>query len=165
MKKRMLTIGLAGLVLCGSLSLQGCYGSFALTKKVYNWNGTLGNKWVKSIVFFVFGFVLPVYGLSAFIDAIALNLVEFWTGSNPLAAAQTHMDKSYADGTRVQADRLPDGRLSVHMVLPSGEERSWVMTHEVDGISVADVKGNWMGKVAQTAQGTVMIHPQVALAP
>jgi len=163
MKKRILTLGLAGLLLGGSLSLQGCYGSFALTKKLYNWNGTLGNKWVKSIVFFVFS-VVPIYGLSAFIDAIALNLVEFWTGSNPMAAAQTHMDKTYADGTRVQADRLSDGRLSVHMVLPSGEARSWVMTHEADGISVSDVQGNWMGKVAQTAQGTVIIHPQTASA-
>ena len=135
-----------------------------MTKKLYNWNGTLGNKWVKSIVFFVFGFVLPVYGLSAFIDAIALNLVEFWTGSNPVAAAQTHMDKTYADGTRVQADRLSDGRLSVQMVLPSGESRSWVMTHETDGISVSDVQGNWMGKVAQTDKGTVIIHPQTASA-
>ena len=163
MKKRILTLGLAGLLLGGSLSLQGCYGSFTLTKKLYNWNGTLGNKWVKSIVFFVFN-VVPAYPLCGFIDAVVLNLVEFWTGSNPMAAAQTHMDKSYADGTRVQADRLPDGRLSVHMTLPSGETRSWVMSHDADGISVSDVQGNWMGKVAQTDKGTVLIRPQVALA-
>lgn len=163
MKKRILTLGLAGLLLGGSMTLQGCYGSFTLTKKLYNWNGTLGNKWVKSIVFFVFN-VVPAYPLCGFIDAVALNLVEFWTGSNPMAAAQTHMDKSYADGTRVQADRLADGRLSVHMVLPSGETRSWVMSHENDGISVSDVQGNWMGKVAQTDKGTVLIRPQVALA-
>jgi len=162
MKKWMLTMGLAGLVLCGTLPLQGCYGSFALTKKMYAWNGTLPNKWVKSLVVFFGGEI--VYGLSATVDVVVLNLIEFWTGSNPLAANETHMDKSYADGTRVQADRLPDGRLSVHMTFPSGQERSWVMTREIDGISATDVQGNWMGKVAQTAQGTVMIHPQVALA-
>jgi hypothetical protein len=74
------------------------------------------------------------------------------------------MDKKYADGTRVQADRLADGRLSVHMVSPSGQECAWVMTREADGISASDVQGNWLAKVAQTAQGTVIIHPQTAYA-
>lgn len=164
MKKRILTLGLAGLLLGGSMSLQGCYGSFALTKKVYNWNGTLGNKWVKSIVFFVFGFVLPVYGLSALIDAIALNLVEFWTGSNPVTSAQNTMDKTYANGTKVHAERLVDGRLSVQITGPTGEASSFVLTHEADGISAADVQGNWLGKVAETDHGTVVIQPKVALA-
>lgn len=162
MKKRILTLGLAGLLLGGSLSLQGCYGSFALTKKFYAWNGSLPNKWVKSLVVFFGGEV--VYGLSATVDVVVLNLIEFWTGSNPVAAGQTHMDKSYADGTRVQADRLSDGRLSVHMVSPSGRECSWVMAREIDGISASDMQGNWMGKVAQTAQGTVLIRPQMAAA-
>ncbi|MBP6574343.1 MAG: DUF3332 family protein [Flavobacteriales bacterium] len=67
-------------------SLQtGCYGEFALTHKVYDWNGTVSpNKFVKSLVFFGLC-IIPVYGVVVFIDAVILNLIEFWTGTNPVS--------------------------------------------------------------------------------
>ena len=159
--KTILSLGLTAFVVAGSLSLQGCYGSFNLTKKVYNWNGTLGNKWIKSLLFIVLS---PVYGIAVTVDAIAFNLVEFWTGSNPVTSAQNTMDKTYANGTKVHAERLVDGRLSVQITGPTGEASSFVLTHEADGISAADVQGNWLGKVAETDHGTVVIQPKVALA-
>lgn len=67
-----------------SVSASGCYGKFMLTRKLYTWNGTLGNKWVNSIVMFVL-FVIPVYEIAGFVDFIALNAIEFWTGNNPMA--------------------------------------------------------------------------------
>lgn len=160
MRKTFLSFGLVGLVFLGATSLQGCYGSFGLTKKVYQWNGSIGNKWLKSLFVFLLGGL--VYGFTAFADIVVLNLIEFWTGSNPVAANQTSMDKTYADGTKVHADRLSDGRLSVKITAKTGEERSFVLTHEIDGISANDVQGNFMAKVAQTDRGTVIVHPQVA---
>ena len=63
----------------------GCYGEFALTNIVYDWNGTVNpNKFVKSLVFFGLC-IIPVYGVAVFIDAIILNLIEFWTGTNPVS--------------------------------------------------------------------------------
>lgn len=70
----------------------GCFGSFSLTQKVYSWNNSLGDKFVKTIVMWVFN-IVPVYGACVFIDVVVLNLVEFWTGHNPLALEsnqQTH---------------------------------------------------------------------------
>jgi hypothetical protein len=85
MKKRMLPLlALTGAVLVSAPLLQGCYGNFSLTKKVYKWNGSLGNKWINSIVMIALN-IVPVYGVAGFADAVILNLVEFWTGSNPLA--------------------------------------------------------------------------------
>jgi hypothetical protein len=72
------------LVVSFSFLISGCYGSFALTKKVYNWNGTMGDKFVKEAVFLGLN-IIPVYGVAAFIDGIFLNAVEFWTGSNPMS--------------------------------------------------------------------------------
>jgi hypothetical protein len=66
----------------------GCYGSFALTKKIYKWNGSLGNKFVNSIVFWVFN-IIPVYDVCAFIDVVVLNTIEFWMGNNPMAFNST----------------------------------------------------------------------------
>lgn len=71
----------------GSLmvSQSGCFGEFALVRKVYNWNdGVSDSKFVKTLVFYVMN-IIPVYGIASFIDVVILNLIEFWSGSNPLA--------------------------------------------------------------------------------
>ena len=87
MKIRMLpALALGTAVLVVAPSLQGCYGSFAATKKVYKWNGTVGDKWVNSVVMWALN-IIPVYSLAGAADIIVLNTVEFWTGSNPLAMA------------------------------------------------------------------------------
>ena len=70
-----------------SMFLSGCYGSFELTKKVYNWNGSFENKFAKEAVFLGLN-IIPVYGIASFVDAIIFNSVEFWTGSNPMALKQ-----------------------------------------------------------------------------
>ncbi|MCB1307311.1 MAG: DUF3332 family protein [Leptospiraceae bacterium] len=71
-----------------AVSLPKCYGGFALTRKVHNFIGTLsGNKWINWIVFFVCAvFPFPfVYGIIILVDALILNSIEFWSGSNPMA--------------------------------------------------------------------------------
>lgn len=66
--------------------LQGCYGKFNLTRKLYNWNGTVGDKWINSLVLFALN-VIPVYGAAGFVDYVILNVIEFWTGNNPVVMA------------------------------------------------------------------------------
>jgi len=79
-----------------SLQVSGCFGSFALTKKIYGFNqGVHENKFVQWALFLGFT-IIPVYGVGAMVDALVFNSVEFWTGSNPLASAETR-----EDGTRV----------------------------------------------------------------
>ncbi len=84
MKKLKHIVAALLVIAVSSFSLQGCYGSFVATKKVYRWNGGLGNKWVKTVVLWVF-IIVPVYPILMLVDFIALNTLEFWTGSNPLA--------------------------------------------------------------------------------
>ena len=62
----------------------GCIGSFKLTGAVYKYNRSISDKFVSELIFLVFC-IIPVYEISIFVDAIILNLVEFWTGSNPTA--------------------------------------------------------------------------------
>ena len=71
----------------GSLLITqtGCFGTFALTRNLYNWNdGVSDNKYVKSLVTWLL-IIVPVYGVAGFIDFVILNLIEFWTGSNPVS--------------------------------------------------------------------------------
>lgn len=64
--------------------LSGCYGNFTLTRKVYNWNGQVGDKFIQSAVGWGLT-IIPVYSAAMFIDTVGLNVLEFWTGENPLA--------------------------------------------------------------------------------
>lgn len=67
------------------ITQTGCFGSFELVKKVYEVNdGISNNKFVKSLVFWIGGIFYSIAGLA---DAVIFNLIEFWTGSNPLAMA------------------------------------------------------------------------------
>jgi len=77
------------------LSLQGCYGRMALTKKVYAVNGEVNDKFVRSLVTWVF-IMVPVYGVSVLADFVLFNTIEFWTGKNPVA--QGEKDFRYAVG-------------------------------------------------------------------
>jgi len=73
------------LIIClFTISMSGCYGKFNLTKKLYDWNGKVGDKWVNSIVMWVL-FIVPVYEVVGFVDFVILNVIEFWTGKNPVA--------------------------------------------------------------------------------
>ena len=89
MRKRL---GAVALAMTLAFGVQGCYGSFALTRKLHKWNGSVGNKIVNEAVFLVC-LILPVYGIASFIDGIILNSVEFWSGKNPVAKVMTDGDK------------------------------------------------------------------------
>ena len=81
-RARFMALVLAA-VIC--ISSVGCFGSFNLTRTVYNFNNDVSEqKWVKEVVFLGLLFV-PVYGVASFVDAIVVNSIEFWTGDNPVS--------------------------------------------------------------------------------
>ncbi len=91
----------------------GCFGSFTATKKLYNWNSTLGDKWVKSIVMVAF-MIIPIYEICAFVDVIALNLIEFWAGSNPMALnSDTEMHKTVESKGKVYHVTMGKGMITI----------------------------------------------------
>ena len=80
MRKR-LSSWLAVLLL-GAISVHssGCFGSFALTHKLYGFNkGISGNKFIRWLVFLGL-VILPVYEILLVADGLVLNSIEFWTG-------------------------------------------------------------------------------------
>ena len=76
-------------------SLQSCYGKFALTRKLYNVNGQVNNKFLRSGLTWVF-LIAPVYGVVGLVDFVVFNTVEFWSGTNPVAEGEKTFQ--YVDG-------------------------------------------------------------------
>jgi hypothetical protein len=69
------------------ITQTGCFGEFALTRKAYNYHdGITDSKFVKSLLFWIPGGF--VYMVTTFVDAVILNLIEFWSGTNPLSMVE-----------------------------------------------------------------------------
>lgn len=76
-----------------TLSQTACLGSFNLTQNIHEWNrNATDNKFVNNLLFWVMC-IIPVYGAGIFLDAVIFNLIEFWSGSNPIAMKAGEMEK------------------------------------------------------------------------
>jgi hypothetical protein len=72
-----------------------CFGSFELTKKVYNWNDTVTeNKFVKTLLFYGMS-ILQIYTIGLLVDVVIFNLIEFWDGSNPLSMNEGEVEEKF----------------------------------------------------------------------
>jgi hypothetical protein len=107
MKKRvLLPVSLALLTTLGT----ACFGQFAATRMVYRWNGGITNsKFVHTLVLYAF-IILPVYSIAGALDFFILNVIEFWTGNNLLAANLEESDQRLAKATITPSE---DGGLHI----------------------------------------------------
>jgi hypothetical protein len=97
----------------GALS-AGCFGKFQLTRKVYDMNKSIDDKYVRSAATWVF-VIVPIYEVAALLDLIVFNVIEFWTGENP--AAEAKVTKVYAQGTgRTVLTLSRDGSATVAVI-------------------------------------------------
>lgn len=80
------------------LGSSACFGSFNLTRKVYQFNKDVSpDKWVQELVFLAFA-AIPVYSIAAGLDALIINSIEFWTGENPVLVSKATVRE---DGSRL----------------------------------------------------------------
>lgn len=86
MKRLIKLISMAMVVILLTIGLSGCFGNFALTRKVYEFNENFSNKWENQFLFMVMA-IAPIYGAAAMADMYIFNSIEFWTGVNPMAMA------------------------------------------------------------------------------
>ncbi|MCB0805090.1 MAG: DUF3332 family protein [Bacteroidales bacterium] len=80
--KKIKSLSLGLLFLAITLTQTGCFGSFKLTTGLYDWNMNIGGDGAKEVVFLAF-LIVPVYGVTVFLDVILLNTIEYWSGDSP----------------------------------------------------------------------------------
>lgn len=76
------------LMLAAAPTLTSCFvGSYSCLNKMWEWNNNLtGNKYLNAILAYV---LAPFeFTIGGFLDPLIFNTIEFWTGSNPMAATQ-----------------------------------------------------------------------------
>jgi Domain of unknown function (DUF3332) len=130
-----------------------CYGSFGLTKKIYKWNGTLGNKFVGSLVFWIL-IVLPVYEVALVADYFVLNVIEFWTGNQLVALGETKIITK--DGVTMELSSPRPGVLVI-------KSHDMIMEAHEGGAVIRDTQGNLVAELTPTEDGgaTMSANQQV----
>jgi hypothetical protein len=137
----------------GALS-AGCFGKFQLTRKVYDMNKEIDEKYVRSAVTWIF-VIIPVYGFAALADLIVFNVIEFWSGENPVDSAPATKVFEQGNG-RAVLTLSRDGSATVAVIERYEGERL---------VSSLRVRDDGRGKVAavETAAGG-LIHEVSAVA-
>lgn len=97
---------------------SGCYGRFQLTRYVYEVNGKIESKLLRSLVTWAF-LLIPVYFGASLLDFVIFNLIEYWTGENLLAPASPRP----GEPDRARPARIAiwqHGRERALLVMPEG---------------------------------------------
>jgi hypothetical protein len=154
------TIGLALIMAMAPLTLS-CYGRFPLTHAVYNMNGSAGgagethnqHKWIQSVLFWVL-WIIPVYQVAIFADAVVLNLIEFWTGDSiDISSVQER------DGVRVALESAAGGREAVLTVSRDGKllTEQHMVKLSPTAFEMRDAAGNLTGKILKLPEGGIQL--------
>lgn len=88
------------LIIASALSLSllssSCLGSFNAVRNLKAWNDqATDNEFVNNAIFWGLN-IIPVYGLFVAGDVLIFNLLEFWTGSNPVAMVEGETETQIA---------------------------------------------------------------------
>ncbi len=121
----------AALFLAASLLTTSCVGSFSLFNRVAKWNKhATSSKFLNEIIFLL---ISPAYAVCGVVDALVLNTVEFWSGSNPLAQkVGTTQEVLGKDGRYYAVTTLKDG---YEVKNPDGEVIKFVYDKKTDSWS------------------------------
>jgi len=133
--------GIALVLVAGALS-AGCFGKFQLTRNLYDINRSIEDKYVRSAATWIFA--IP-YALTGILDLVIFNVIEFWSGENPVAEAK--VTKVYAQGNgRTVLTLSRDGSATVAVIERYEGGRL---------VSTLRVRDDGLGKVAavETAAG------------
>lgn len=83
MKK--ISFKMAACLMAGAVLYSSCIGSYSLFNSYAKWQCNMsGSKFLNAVVGFV---LMPIVGpICLVVDSLVLNTIEFWSGSNPMAA-------------------------------------------------------------------------------
>ena len=146
------------LALSGTMGASGCFGRFALVNKVYEFNKTgVSEDLVVQEILFLAMIIIPVYGVAAVVDAIVLNPIEVFTGSNPIADASPQESHTITleegvvtligtdDGLRIE--RNLSGEVEVFTLRADG--MGWILT-DGDGEVVGATEAHYFTPIASS---------------
>lgn len=150
---------IVALVLIGFVT-TGCTGSFMLTKKIYNWHRSLGDKWADEFGFLVCA-LLPIYGFGTLADAIVFNSIEFWTGDNPVdnvkAETNTKVVKTEEGDATLSYTASPNN-LTIASQKKGLQSATISLEKTGDTVTTKDKAGNLLYTTTKNENGDFLVY-------
>lgn len=147
------------LVVCamlgGSIMFSSCIGSFGLWNNLKDWNQGVSNKFVNELIFVAFH-IVPVYEIAYLADALVLNSIEFWSGSNPTASIGEVKEVKGENG-----EYLVKTNTDGYTITKKGEEKSVDLVYNKDNNTwnaVADGQSFELVKMNEDGTATVSMQ-------
>lgn len=152
-------------LMASGLLFSSCIGSFSLFNHLVQWNKkATNNKMLNELIFII---ISPAYAVCSFADALVLNTIEFWSGSNPLASnigkTQSVMGgdgKMYAVKTLKNGYQITTPEGAVSLFTYNKKKNSWSMT--VDGKTTEIFRFNDDGTIQANLSNGQKIHVPVS---
>lgn len=168
---------IATLMVCGAFLFSSCVGSFGLHSKLLNWNQNVGSKFVNELVFLGCS-IAQVYTIAWLADALVINSIEFWTGSNPMASVGDvktvkgkdgnylvkTLDNGYSitkEGETASMDLVYDSELNTWNVVAEGVSTELLQMNG-DGTAQLYLPNGEAMNVTLDAQGMLMARTATA---
>ena len=135
--------------------LSGCFGRFALTNVIYDFNkdGVSDNFIVQELLFLAM-LIVPVYEVGLFVDAIILNPIEIFTGTNPIAGHPKAGESRVVDlgeGDTLTVTQMADG---LHLErLYDGKLTGFILTNGPGGMVLSDGDGETLAATRRLVDG------------
>ena len=105
-------VALALVISMFALTNVACFGKFELTRKIYKFNeGISSDRFVRTLMMWVL-WLIPVYEIGGFLDLLIFNLIELFSGSNPLAMLNDHT-VMVANGTNKALISRADNQIKI----------------------------------------------------
>ena len=130
------------------ITTTGCFGQFALTRKVYAFNQDLSSdRWIRWFGFLAMS-VFPIYWAASVIDLAFANSIEFWGGSNPLAASEPPTRHALGpNGEALTAILLGPGLIELRIVDRAGNRETLRVKREADSFAAYDEQGDLVSRI------------------
>jgi hypothetical protein len=155
-KSRRFMIPVALVVATCIFLCTGCMGNMGITQKVKKGNlSVTENRWGREVTFLGFQ-VLWVYRISALLDLIVFNSIEFWSGENsitkqpalvniPKETLEKIFGEKEIDMTQIQ--RINDTEAKLYLAFADGDKMTFDVVRSNDTYSVS-----YLGKQFYTGQ-------------
>jgi hypothetical protein len=130
----------------------GCFGRFPAMTALYGFNKTASSNRVVQSLLLIGMVIIPVYEVGFLVDALVLNVVDFFGGSTVASKTQT-----LADGSTVEMTRVDGDTVRVRHVDAAGREDAFEIVR-VGGNAgyVRGADGRMLGMVEQLPDGSLV---------
>jgi hypothetical protein len=143
-----------GLAVVFLTTAAGCYGRFRAVNAVYDFNKSASDSTVVRSLLMWAMIIIPIYPVTFFVDALVLNTMDFFNGTNQVAKTE-----SLPDGSQVQMAKVDADTVRVRHVDPTGRTTSFdVVRVGANAGYVRASDGHILGTAERLPDGRVVQH-------